>query len=222
MYKFLIVEDDVLIAEHIREIVIKSGFEVIDVCESKNATLLSLEKEYPDAAFLDIRLAGVDDGIAIGKLLHEMNIPFAYITSFSDKKTVQDAVDTQPLAYLLKPFETYEIENTISKLTQNLSHRIAIRVNGVSQEILCDDILFIQSDNVYLEIHTDQGKYLIRDKLSSFQERLDLTKFVRIHRSYIVNKTRVTKRRRDKIWINGAELPISRKYQDQVEACFLS
>lgn len=220
--KFLIVEDDVLIAEHIYDIVQASGNQVLKVCADKTEALLAIESETPHAAFLDIRLSGVDEGIEIGRLLNELGVPFAFVTSFSDKNTIQQAIDAQPRAYLLKPFDTEEIEDVISKLIDECDPVISIKVNGIGQELFAKDILYVNSDNIYLEIFTLTGKYLIREKLSDFQELLDPTIFVRIHRSYVINRMHVTKLKKDKVWLNQIEIPISRKYQTTIQELFNS
>lgn len=220
--KFLIVEDDVLIAEHIYDIVQASGNHVLKVCANKLEALQAIEAETPHAAFLDIRLSGVDEGIEIGRILNKLGVPFAFVTSFSDKNTIQQAIDAQPRAYLLKPFDTEEIEDVIAKLIDECDPIISIKVNGMVQDIFTRDILYINSDNIYLEIYTLTGKYLIREKLSDFQELLDPTNFIRIHRSYVVNRMHVTKRKKDKVWLKKIEIPISRKYQTAIQELFNS
>lgn len=218
--RFLIVEDDVLIAEHIYDIVQSAGHIVLKVCANKLEAIQQIEVETPDAAFLDIRLSGVDDGIEIGKKLNDLGVPFAFVTSFSDKNTIQEAVDAQPRAYLLKPFESEEIVEVIDKLVDQCDPKVLIKVNGISNEFLANEIYYINSDNVYLEIHTISGKFLIREKLSEFQELLDPHIFIRTHRSFVVNKEHVSKLKKDKLWVNRTEIPISRKYQSAVQTCF--
>ena len=218
--RFLIVEDDVFIAEHIYDIVQTSGHKVLKVCAEKNEAIQLIESDLPDAAFLDIRLSGSDDGIEIGRILNELGIPFAFVTSFSDKNTIQQAIDAQPRAYLLKPFETEEIEDVIAKLIDECSPTVTIKVNGIAQDIATQDIVYINSDNIYLEIYTVSNKYLIREKLSDFQKLLDPQLFIRIHRSFLVNRKHVNKLKKDKLWVNQTEIPISRKYQNSIQELF--
>lgn len=218
--KFLIVEDDVLIAEHIYDIVTTTGHKVLKVCANKAEAMRQIESEAPDAAFLDIRLSGIDDGIEIGRILNELGIPFAFVTSFSDKNTIQQAIDAQPRAYLLKPFETEEIENVIAKLIDECGPALTVKVNGMAQQIFAQDIFYFNSDNIYLEVHTTSGKYLIREKLSDFQLLLPPHSFVRVHRSFVVNRKYVSKLKKDKLWVSDIEIPISRKYQQTVQEFF--
>jgi len=86
--------------------------------------------------------------------------------------------------------------NVIGKLIDQCSTKIEIKVDGFITEIEMEDILYIQSDNVHIEIYTTRTKYLIRERLQTFQELLNPAIFFRVHRSFIVNKMLLQKERK--------------------------
>lgn len=219
-YTFLIVEDDALISEHLYEIVLSHGYEVSDICSNESSALQSIDQNSPDFALLDIRLLGNNSGINIGRYLQNLAIPFVFITSFSDKQTIQEAIDLQPKGYILKPFKTEEISAAISRLVSFGKQSISIKSGGVKYQLRIGDILFVKSENVYLEIHTFQKKYLVREKLSDFLARISGSRLIQVHRSFAVNPTKLTKQVKASLFIDEVEIPVSRIYKKQAEELF--
>jgi len=102
----MIVEDERLISYMLCKMVEKLGHHVC-VCTSSAAGALDyLEHDLPDIAFLDINLEGEQDGISIGKALHERHhVPFAYATAYTDSETRSRAMETLPVAFMPKPVD---------------------------------------------------------------------------------------------------------------------
>ena len=216
-YSFLIVEDDVLISEHLKQIVIAHGHEVTAICSNEKSARESIDKQLPDFAFLDIRLLKNDLGINIGRYLQPLGVPFVFITAFSDKKTIQEAVDLEPKGYILKPFEREEVDAAINKLLVYGRQSITIKSAGVKYILQINEIIFIRSENVYLEIHTNDKKYLIREKLSQFLIRVPGKKLIQVHRSFAVNPEKISKQLKSSIFINDIEIPVSKNYRKIAE-----
>lgn len=205
-------EDDVLISEHLSQIVSSQGYQVIAICSNENDAINQINKQAPDYAFLDIRLLGNDLGINIGRKLKDLGIPFMYLTSFSDKKTLKDAVDTHPIGYILKPFEEEEIIQALDKFRQ-LSPQFILIKSGVKQiKIRVQDILYIKSDNVYLEIYCSNQKYLIRSKMLDFLDMCQVDYLRQVHRSYAVNINMLDSVQKNCLYIEEQKIPTSKKY----------
>lgn len=101
----LIVEDEPLIAEDIAEALRRNDFAVSAIVYTKEDALEELESNLPDVALLDINLNGKMDGIEIGNTIsNKYKIPFLFLTSYSDKKTVSTSKITEPAGYIVKPF----------------------------------------------------------------------------------------------------------------------
>jgi len=136
--KLLIVEDEFLIAQDIRRIVTKLGYGVIGISKSANEAIDLVTAEKPDIALLDINIIGDINGIALSKiLLNKYQIPYLFVTSYSDTKTLKAMNATNPLGYILKPFDHRDIrvalEIAFTKIRQDPlpTHTI---VNGATKE----------------------------------------------------------------------------------------
>lgn len=101
----LIVEDEPLIAEDIAEALKRNDFAVSAIVYTKEDALTELRSNLPDVAILDINLNGKMEGIEIADTIAaQYNIPFIFLTSYSDKKTIASAKFTEPAGYIVKPF----------------------------------------------------------------------------------------------------------------------
>jgi len=212
--KILIVEDEVLISEHLKRIVQNLGYDVLDICEDYKEAVELLENEKPDLAFLDIRMNGVDEGIEVAKHLRTKDIPFLFVTSFSDKETIKKAVNQQPLGYVLKPFSKEEIEEQLTLVEQELTGKFLILSGANKQEkIDVKDILWLRSENVYVEIHCLNKMHLCRKKLNEICEELPKSLFGRIGQSYVVNLSHVSSVSSDFVFLGDHKIPLAKKYK---------
>lgn len=110
----LIVEDEVLIAEELRERLSRLGFSVIATVDSADEGVAIATRERPDLVLMDIRLRGQKDGIEAAREIREqVDLPIVYLTAYSDKLTVNRAKKTDHDGFLLKPFHRHELQSTI-------------------------------------------------------------------------------------------------------------
>lgn len=122
--KILVVEDEPLIALNIQSELSKEGYEVIIDCFTVDQALQIIEKEEPHLVLVDINLNDEKTGIDLGEiLLAENKIPFLYLTSYSDKMTLEKVRETRPYGYLVKPFNTENLITTIFIILSNFEHR---------------------------------------------------------------------------------------------------
>ena len=116
----LIVEDDLIIAENLKEVLQDLGYAVAEPCTCMDEALTSMKIENFDLAILDINLKGKDEGITIGeKIRSEYKIPFIFLTAFADPKTIAAAAETKPSAYLVKPVSSLNLFASIQIALQN-------------------------------------------------------------------------------------------------------
>ncbi len=112
--KILIVEDEPIIAEDIASLLEKNDFVVSAIVYNKESALLELDTNLPDLVLLDINLNGEMDGLLIAEKINEhLNIPFVFITSYSDKSTLAKAKYTEPSGYIVKPFNEAGLYSTL-------------------------------------------------------------------------------------------------------------
>jgi DNA-binding response OmpR family regulator len=111
----LIIEDETLIAEELRERLSRLGFSVIATVGSGEEGVAIATRERPDLVLMDIRLNGQKDGVQAAKEIREqVDIPIVYLTAHSDRLTVERANKTDHDGFILKPFIRRELQSTIA------------------------------------------------------------------------------------------------------------
>ena len=110
----LIVEDETLIAEELRERLSRLGFTVIAAVSSGEEAVEIATREHLDLVLMDIRLSGDKDGVQAAREIREqVNVPIVYLTAHSDRRTVERAKRTDHDGFILKPFLRKELQSTI-------------------------------------------------------------------------------------------------------------
>jgi len=110
----LIVEDEILVAENIKNILLKNGYRVASVAVSGEEAVSGALTEKPNIILMDIVLKGSMDGIeAAGRIREKLDIPIIFITAHSDDKSLERVKATQPFGYITKPFEERQLTITI-------------------------------------------------------------------------------------------------------------
>ena len=146
--KILIVEDESIVALDIRSALRKLNYEVTDMVTSYEQAIQSVKNNCPDIALLDINLQNSKDGIAIAKKLQKMmDISVVYLTAFSDDDTLQRAVKTNPLGYILKPFTRAELKSSLI---------LAIHKMNISKELIPDKNTIDLGFNYYYNTKQEQ------------------------------------------------------------------
>jgi two-component system, LytTR family, response regulator LytT len=214
-FKILIVEDEVLIAEFLKDELETLGYSNIEMAHNSKQAFEKIDAFNPDVVLLDIRMHTEREGIEIAEKINESyQTPFIFITSHSDKEIVQQALGTKPAGYITKPFKKMDVYASVhiveTDLKKTQEQFLQIKDGHTSVKIPFDDILFIQSDDNYVQIVTIQKKYLLRKSMEWMNENTPNDIFQRTHRSYIVNKTKITKITTKSAFIEGFEIPISR------------
>ena len=238
--KILIVEDNVIIADDMQSMLEEIGYEIVDNVIVYEQAVEVLKNKEVDLVLIDIILASDKTGIDLGKHIREnYNIPFIFVTSNSDRATVENAKTVKPNGYLVKPFEQQDLYTSIEIALSNFT---SIKITGASEsqeeeddrlmsnKVLKDsifvkkqhlyyriqfgDIQFIKADNVYLEVNTVDKKFLVRSPLKDYLEKLPQHKFYRAHKSYIVNVDHIDAINSKDILINNTLIPISKEFKE--------
>ncbi|HOZ52990.1 MAG TPA: response regulator transcription factor [Chitinophagaceae bacterium] len=122
--KILIVEDEPIIAEDILSALEKNEFQVSAIAYDMQDAMYELEHNTPDLALLDINLNGDQEGIMIAnKISKEYHLPFVFLTSYSDKGTLEKAKHTEPSGYIVKPFSEASLYSTIEIALYNFAQK---------------------------------------------------------------------------------------------------
>lgn len=206
--KILIVEDEFIIAEKLSADLSDIGYKITAIVSSGEEALRSVAANPPDLIIMDIHIEGELDGIETTKRIHdEMVIPVMYLTGLTDQEVFQKARKTHPVGYLSKPYNRQDIYHAIELALYSaggglysatdekqrdsayvLKDRIFLKDNKKCfNKISIDDIFWIKADGSYSLIETKHGKYLTSNNIKIIEKKISNPRFVRIHRSYLVN-----------------------------------
>lgn len=127
--KILIVEDEPVIAENISLYLDNNDFEVSGIAYDSEDAMQQLKENTPDAVLLDINLESDTDGIDIARYIQEhYQLPFIFLTSYSDRSTLERAKQVKPSGYIVKPFNERtllaSLEIAISNHTEEANHAL--------------------------------------------------------------------------------------------------
>jgi len=138
--RVLVVEDEPLIAEDIRETLDNIDFEVSGVAYDSDTAFDELASNPPDIVLLDVNLGGDVDGIHIAELINKQyRLPFVFLTSYADRVTVDRAKKTRPMGYLVKPFDERDLFTTLEIAIFNFSRaqpKIELDMERINGQLL--------------------------------------------------------------------------------------
>ncbi|OYU80320.1 MAG: hypothetical protein CFE23_09640 [Flavobacterium sp. BFFFF1] len=178
----LIVEDELIIALDIKEILEEEGYDAIINIVTVDDAIHAVENLNPSIVLIDINLKQDKDGIDLGTyLLEKDKTPFIYITSYSDKTTLERVSETRPYGYIVKPFKSIDIKTTVSIVLNNFKHR---NIDVVRQDKEIDtDIPFILKKAVNYIAENITEKIKISDLAK--QTRWESQHFNRLFKQYV-------------------------------------
>lgn len=236
--KVLLVEDDWIIAKEISYNLQDLGFEVAGHFDNAEDAYKQVKTIQPDLVILDIDLSGEMTGIDLAKQLkQDGSIPFIFLTALADSQTVEKAKLAEPYAYLVKPVAPETLYSTIEITLHNASRRanadIAASATSIKEDlgyadgifvknkkrlekVWLKDILWVEAYDIYAMIKTSTGQYLLSHSLKTVEERFPSTHFIRVHRSYLVNKDRIDAIEESDLVIADAHIPVGKTYREAV------
>lgn len=244
--KVIIVDDEPLAREKIREMLKRDAeIEIVAECSSGNKAVAAVQKHSPDLLYLDIQMPELD-GFGVLKLLPTQNMPYVIFVTAYDQYAVK-AFEVYALDYLLKPFDRERFQKALdraksqirrdrsSSLSQGILslleelkggsrhlERLVIKHSGRVQLLKTQDIDWIEADGNYVRVHAGKDAHLLRETIGGLETQLHPRKFMRIHRSTIVNLDRI---RELQPWFHGeyriilrdgTELMLSRSYREKL------
>lgn len=213
--KILIVEDEVLIADYIKDILENNGSENISMAHSVTEARDKMRDWQPDIILMDINLEGNLEGISLSQEKNE-DAQIIFITGQTDSKTVEDALKISPQSYLTKPIREVDLLTAIKIIIQKKQKQYVFVKDGYDDiKLKLEDIIYIQSDKNYLDIITTNSKFTIRNTLQEFCKQLP-SSFKQIHRSIFVNSDFIDKISSDELFAKGYKLPISRNFRQNL------
>ncbi|MDP4117093.1 MAG: LytTR family transcriptional regulator DNA-binding domain-containing protein [Bacteroidota bacterium] len=239
-YKTIIIDDEKLAREIIKKYLsVFSEFELIAECSNGFDALKRINESHPDIIFLDVQMPKIT-GFEMLELIEEP--PVIVFTTAFDHYAIK-AFEVNAADYLLKPYSLERFTEAVEKAKKRLLHlpeqakfiskiietnnsnieflqRVIIKDGGEISIIDTSDILYIEAMDDYVMIYTEDGKHIKKQTMKYFEQHLENKVFVRSHRSYIVNLTKIKrielleKETYSLNLLNGAKIPASKTGYD--------
>lgn len=215
-FSSMIVDDDNMSRKALEQLCNKTNHvDVVAICENAEDAMKTLEKTYIDLMFLDIEMPGLS-GI---ELLQELKSPPLAVITSSKEEYAYEAFEYQVVDYLKKPIPyerfmkaieqaiiTQEKINAFKKQSQD----IYVRHDGKFVRVPFEDILFFENAGDYVRIKTQQQNLIIHSTLKYIDQRLTDPRFLRVHRSFIINLNKIQDIEENTLVIGKDVIPISR------------
>ncbi|MBU2928877.1 LytR/AlgR family response regulator transcription factor [Winogradskyella psychrotolerans] len=222
----IIVDDEAIareiIASHLSKI---ENIQIIAQCKNAIEAFNFISNHNVDLIFLDINMPEIS-GMAFAKSINKA-IKIIFTTAYRDYAV--EGFDLQAVDYLLKPiaFERllkavnryFEVTSTKNKSISEPSKSndfIFVRSDRRMLKIEFDAILYIESYSDYIKIHLLDQTIVTRETITSIEAKLPTSRFIRIHRSYIIALEHIQSFTNEHITVNRKALSISRSYKKEV------
>ena len=242
----LIVDDEPLGRERIRTLLAGDPeIEVIGECPDGRQAITAIEQRNPDLVFLDVQMPEVDGFGVLDAICGERMPAIVFVTAY-DRYAVR-AFEVHALDYLLKSFDRERFAAALQRAKEAIRRsregalnerlagliedleakkdrltRLVIKSAGRIVFLRVEEIDWIEAADNYVRVHAGKEAHLIRETLQSMEKRLDPRRFLRIHRSSLVNLERIRELRPvfhgDYLvrLTDGTELTLSRNYRDKL------
>lgn len=200
---------------------------VVAACATALEAKAALVQSRVDILFLDINMP-VIDGISFLKTL---KTPPQVIFTTAYKEYAIDAFDLAACDYLLKPFSLERFMVAVDKAMEKIQtaggpaatgipeqkddNFLFLKADGKIYKILHDDLLYAEANGNYTKIRTVQHTLLPAMTFSGFEELVPKSRFLRIHRSFIINKSKIDHIEGNRVFIDHTEIPIGSNYREQ-------
>jgi len=114
MLRILIVEDEVMIAKHIEDVLLHNNYSIVGIAHDSESALDYIHSRSPQLVILDINIEGSKDGVEVAEVVREKyDIPIVFLTALSDVQTLERAKKVTPSAYIVKPFKPKDLISSI-------------------------------------------------------------------------------------------------------------
>jgi two-component system, LytTR family, response regulator len=247
-----IIADDEHLARKKLRVLLDSepGMQVVAECQDGQQAVSAIQTHRPDLLLIDIRMPDID-GFQVLKQIAPDEMPVVVFTTAYDQFAIR-AFEAHALDYLLKPFDRERLHHAVERaraellkvhdrdltgrildlLAKNIEpkieskqvdDRMVIRAGGKVVFLDVKEIDWIEAAANYVKLNVGKDSYLLREGIGSISERLDPDRFVRIHRSVIVNVRKIKELQPCEsgeyiaVLRNGKELSCSRGYRTQLQ-----
>jgi two-component system LytT family response regulator len=232
----LIIDDEELARRLIREYLTNHpDIEIIGECENGLQAVDAINRDTPDMIFLDIQMPKLNGLEVLAETGRRSGVIF---TTAYDEHALK-AFELHAVDYLLKPFSQHRFDDALTQARKQLGRespavtqlvstapleRILIRDRGQTHIVAVEQIEYVEAQDDYIQIHVQGKAWMKTQSLSDLEAQLSAAKFVRVHRSFLVNIDfvksieRLSKDTQVTIMKDGREIPISRAGHERLRS----
>jgi two-component system LytT family response regulator len=244
--RVLIADDELLARKFIRRMLKQdSEVEIVAECSNGAEVVAVIRKEKPDLVFLDVQMPEMN-GFAVLDAVKLDHLPEIIFTTAYEAYAIR-AFELHALDYLLKPFDQLRFKAALRyakerfhsqqdedkrlqigmllesiRAQQQYLDRVIIRANGRITFLQTREIDWLEADDKYLHLHTSNGTRMVRQTLAAMESQLDPKKFLRVHRSTMVNVDKIKELQplfngeHSLVLEDGTRLTLTRKYKEKL------
>jgi two-component system LytT family response regulator len=237
LIRVLVVDDEAPARAALRALLAPDPeLEVVGACASGSEALAVLRAQPVDLLFLDVRMPGLD-GLEVAREVRPRPPEVIFVTAYAEHAL--EAFDVEAVDYLLKPYDDERFARALERgkaavrarrvappaaSRQGFVERLTIPTRDGVQLVPVAEVDWFGAQDYYVEVHVGTRSYLLRRSLRKLEDELDPTLFARVHRSSIVNVSRIatlepaSHGERDLVLRDGTRLHLSRVYRDRLAA----
>jgi two-component system, LytTR family, response regulator len=244
--KTLIVDDMLLARKRLaRHLSTDPDVEIVGECSGGQDAIDAIRRLTPELVFLDVQMPEIG-GFEVLEAVGARAVPAVVFVTAYDQFALK-AFEVHALDYLLKPFDPERLTHTVQRAKRQIQPsrvdrhqdglealllsletarkrfgRIAVKVDGKIVFLAVDEVDFVEAAGNYVRIQAGAQSYMIRERISQMEEQLDPEQFVRVHRSTIVNVSRIKEMfplfngDQTLILTGGRQLTLSRTFRERL------
>lgn len=244
MIRTLIIDDVALARQRLKRCLAGDAeIEIVGECDNGEKAVADIRSLAPDLIFLDVQMPALD-GFGVLEALRDERMPAVIFVTAYNEYAIQ-AFEVNALDYLLKPVDCERLNKAVKRAKSRLAQvirdddldnrframlediktkyikRLTIKLTGRTILLPVDEIDWIETHGNYLKVHAGRESHLVRATMQSLETKLNPEKFVRVHRSVIVNVEKIkeiyprSNGDQDLVLQNGRQLMLSRNYRER-------
>ncbi len=237
--KVLLAEDDPIYIRGMKAYLKNLGYELAAHTTRAEEVLNLVAATGPDLVILDIQLDGQQTGIETAKMLNQLRpLPIIFITALRDDAVFKQAMDTNPYAYLCKPFDQENLKSAIELAVHKFyqfhvgafgeflrkqeagassENLLFLRTGGQLTKISIAEICCIEVQDKEVLVHLENETLQVRHALKDFKNQLPEKQFFQIHRSFIINLSKIKQidPTAQQVTIGNKIIPISKNFRKE-------
>lgn len=219
----IIVEDLQVAADYLKTCCEKSGQLVVKAhCTNVTEAINFLNTNSVDLIFLDVEIPGGQGFDVLDKIAYSPKV----ILTTSKTEYAYNGFEYNVTDFLKKPFSYQRFSDALKKIDattttsknndNNDDDHISIKSDGKLIRLKNDDILYIESMGDYVKFVSTEKKYIALNTIKNLETKVNTRQFIKVHRSYFVNISKVDNIRENTLLVKGAEIPVSKASKAEV------